>query len=168
MKRILITGISGVGKSTVTEALAARGVKAVDADSPAYSEWVAVSDEADQYGPPVEPGRDWAWRDDRIEALLATEDAPAVVISGTSPTMGRFISRFDHIVLLSAPVAVIAERLRTRTTNDYGKLPGEAARVLAQKESIEPLLRRIATHEIDTQAPLNEVVATILNLLASP
>lgn len=38
MKRILLTGISGVGKSTLTGELARLKFKAVDADRDAYSE----------------------------------------------------------------------------------------------------------------------------------
>ena len=59
MKRILLTGISGVAKSTVTEQLAQRGYKAVDADGDAFSEWVEVSDELEQAaGSPVESAVD--------------------------------------------------------------------------------------------------------------
>ena len=39
MIRVLITGISGTGKSTVTAALAAHGYRAIDADLPAFSHW---------------------------------------------------------------------------------------------------------------------------------
>lgn len=42
-----------------------------------------------------------------------------------------FHSRFDHIVLLSAPVEVLVHRLVTRTTNSFGTPPEELARVLA-------------------------------------
>ncbi len=38
VKRILLTGLSGTGKSTTIGELAARGYKAVDADSEAFSE----------------------------------------------------------------------------------------------------------------------------------
>ena len=164
MKRILLTGMSGTGKSTVIAALAAlaaRGYKAVDADSDAYSEWVATSTDDTET---VEPGRDWVWREDRIQALLAAEDADVLFLAGSAANMRRFLPQFDHIVLLSAPAAVIIERLRTRTNNPYGKHPGEAARVLRLIETIEPLLRRAADHEIDTSAPLAEVVARVLRL----
>ncbi|MGH2504690.1 MAG: AAA family ATPase, partial [Ktedonobacterales bacterium] len=66
MKRILVTGLSGVGKSSVIAELTARGYWAVDADSDDYSEWRAVSDDDDVAGSPVEAGRDWVWREDRI------------------------------------------------------------------------------------------------------
>ncbi len=37
MKCVLLTGMSGTGKSTVIEELAARGYKAVDADADGWS-----------------------------------------------------------------------------------------------------------------------------------
>jgi shikimate kinase len=70
----------------------------------------------------------------------------------------RFLSRFDAVVLLSAPAEVLIERLDTRTTNPFGKDPAELARVLADVREVEPLLRRVATHELDTTRPLAEVV----------
>ncbi len=66
---------------------------------------------------------------------------------------------------ISAPAQVIAERLRTRTNNPYGKHPDEVARVLQLKDSVEPLLRRVAGHEIDTHAPLDDVVQEVLRLV---
>lgn len=165
MKRVLLTGISGVGKSTVVETLAALGHKAIDADSSEWSEWVTVDSPSDQYGTPVEPERDWVWREDRIQTLLSTEDADLLFLSGCAANMVKFLAQFDHTILLSAPADVIVKRLATRTNNDYGKHPEEVARILSQKETIEPLLRSAAGQEIDTGAPLDEVVETVLRLV---
>jgi hypothetical protein len=59
---------------------------------------------------------------------------------------------------------VILERLRTRTNNPYGKQRHEVAGVLHNLQTVEPLLRRVAGHEIDTSAPLDDVVATVVQL----
>jgi shikimate kinase len=159
MKRVLITGMSGTGKSTVVAALAARGHKAVDADEPGFSELVSVPDgELTGLG----PGIDWVWREDRIQALLSTPDADLLFVSGCAPNQGRFYAQFDHVVLLTAPAAVIAKRLATRTTNPFGKDPDQLARTLLLQQEVEPLLRRGADFEVDTTAPLEEVVAAIL------
>ncbi len=163
MKRILLTGISGVAKSTVADELGRRGYKAVDADGDDYSHWVQVStDLAAAAGSPVEAERDWVWREDRIATLLATEDAEVVFVSGCAANMSTFLPQFDHIVLFTAPADVIAERLRTRTNNPYGKHPDEVARVLSLKDSVEPVLRGIAHHEIDTNTNLDDIVKDVL------
>lgn len=167
VKRVLLTGISGTGKSTVIAALAARGYKAVDADCDEFSEWVEVTGGLlAAPGSPVEADRDWVWREGRMQELLSTEDAEVLFLSGCAANMGTFLPQFDHVVLLSAPAEVIVERLRTRTSNRYGKRPGEVARVLDQMDTVEPLLRRAADIEIDTgSASLDDVVATLLRLV---
>jgi shikimate kinase len=164
VKRILVTGMSGTGKSTVIGELAARGYKAVDADSDEYSEWVEVVGDTSALGSPAWGTRDWMWRDDRVQALLSTEDAGVLFVSGCAANMRKFLPQFDHIVLLSAPADVLVERLTTRTNNAYGKDPDEVARTLELVETVEPLLRRAAGHEIDTSAPLADVVAALLRL----
>lgn len=167
MKCVLLTGMSGTGKSTLIGELAARGYKAVDLDTDEWSEWVDVAFVGDPTSPesPVEPGRDWVWREDRVHDLLSTEDADVLFVGGCAENMGTFRARFDHIVLLSAPATVIVERLATRTTNPYGKRAEEVARVLGLLHTIEPLLRRIAGHDVDTCAPLDQVVAQVLQLV---
>jgi shikimate kinase len=144
--------MSGTGKSSVIEALRARGFKAVDTDYGDWHEWVEVAGE-----------RDWVWREDRIRELLETEDAEVLFVSGTVSNQRRFYEQLDHIVLLSAPRDVIVERLARRTNNPYGKSPEELAEVLDYIETIEPLLRRGATLEIDTRGPVDEVVERVLS-----
>jgi adenylate kinase family enzyme len=165
MKRVLITGMSGTGKSTVIRALATRGYAVVDTDDDGWHEW------AETPGHPeagIPAGSDWIWREDRMRELLAREDGELLFVSGTASNQGRFYDRFDHVILLSAPKAVIIERLTTRTTNPYGKRPEELAETLDYLATVEPLLRRGATLEIDTRAPLDEVVAAILDHARSP
>lgn len=167
MKRVLLTGMSGTGKSTVISALAARGYKAVDLDCDAFSEWVELNGTAGTPGSPVEPDRDWVWRADRVQALLSTEDTDVLFLSGCAPNMGQFLPQFDHVILLSAPAAVIVERLGARTNNPYGKHPDQVARVLGLLETVEPVLRRAAGYEIDTSVCLDDVVAAVLQHVRS-
>lgn len=152
MKCILLTGMSGTGKSTVIKQLAARGYKTVDMDEPGWSEYA--------------PDGEWVWREDRVHDLFASlRDDDVLFLSGCAVNQVKFYPQFDKIVLLSAPAAVIVERLRTRTNNPYGKHPDELAATLENLETVEPLLRKGANHEIDTHAPLDEIVAAVLRLL---
>jgi dephospho-CoA kinase len=45
MTEVLVTGMSGTGKSSVLVELARRGYRVVDTDEPGWSEWVASPDE---------------------------------------------------------------------------------------------------------------------------
>jgi dephospho-CoA kinase len=162
--RVLLTGVSGTGKSTLVAELHARGHHAVDADEPTYSHEVAAPDgELTGLG----PGRDWVWDEVRVAELLAS-DVDLLFVSGCSPNQGMFYDRFDHVVLLTAPPEVVARRLATRTTNPFGKRSDEAARALELHRAIEPRLRAGADLQIDTNAPLDEVVATLLDHVTPP
>ena len=79
----------------------------------------------------------------------------------------RFHPQFDSIILLSAPVDTLIDRLATRTDNPFGKAPADLARVLDDVQAVEPLLRRVADHEVRTTVSLAEVVTTILRLVGA-
>ncbi|MDP9274623.1 MAG: AAA family ATPase [Chloroflexota bacterium] len=156
MQRVLLTGMSGTGKSSVLSELRERGFKTVDTDYGGWSEQVEVP----ASGEP--PSKEWLWREDLMRRLLATEDAEVLFVSGAARNQTKFYPQFDHVVLLTASVAVITERLAVRTNNPYGKDPAELAEVLFLKETVEPALRRGADLEIDTSIPLDEIVERIV------
>jgi uridine kinase len=150
MTRVLITGMSGTGKSTLLDELSARGYPTVDTD---YGDYYELVD-----GEPL-------WRTDRIEALLRTTPADSgqvLFVQGTTRNLGAFYPWFEHIVLLSAPADVLIERLTTRTTNTYGKDPAELAETLRYVETVEPLLRASATLEVVTTIPVWQVADAVL------
>lgn len=148
-----MTGMSGTGKSTALAELERRGFPVVDTDSPAWSEWIPPADGAEG---------EWLWREDRIAELLASEHERALYVQGCVSNQGKFYDRFDAIVLLSAPVEVILDRVDNRTTNDYGKGPGERDLILLHLASVEPLLQATCTHEIDASRPLADVVDALI------
>jgi dephospho-CoA kinase len=160
VKRVLLTGMSGTGKSSVLSELRARGYKTVDTDYGGWTEQVDVPPSSDRPGDL--PTKEWLWREDLMARHLSTEDAEILFVSGAARNQTKFYGQFDHVVLLTAPVPVIAERLVGRTNNPYGKDPAELAEVLGLKQMVEPALRRAADLEIDTSIPLDEVVEKIL------
>jgi dephospho-CoA kinase len=143
---VLVTGMSGTGKSAAVAELARRGHRAIDTDYGGYSEEVSSEQ---------------LWREDRIDALLDEHDGGILFVSGCVANQGRFYPRFDAVVLLHAPADVILQRVAARDTNDFGKNDADRERILRDLATVEPLLRRGATAEIDTRAPLAEVVDAI-------
>ncbi|WP_337034894.1 AAA family ATPase [Paenibacillus illinoisensis] len=155
MKRlILITGMSGTGKSTALAELARKGYRVVDTD---YGEW---SEHTDSTG--------WLWNEERITALLAEHNEGALFISGTVSNQGKFYPFFDAIVLLSAPLEVILERISSRENNPYGKTIAEREEIIHYVHTVEPLLRAGSTFEIDTRKSIEEVTDELERIAATP
>jgi len=144
MVRVLVTGMSGAGKTTVLDELGRRGHLTVDTD---YDGWVRL---------------DGGWDVPRMDQLLARH--PDVIVSGTVENQGQFYDRFEHVVLLSAPLPVLIDRVSRRTNNPYGGTPEQRAEIAQYVQTVEPLLRRGATLELDGQQPVFELADAIERL----
>ena len=145
MARVLLTGMSGTGKSTVLGELRRRGHLTVDTD---YDAWVLP---------------DGTWDAPRMAELLAAQ--PAVVVSGTVQNQGGLYDRFDHVVLLSAPVDVLLARVERRTDNPYGKSAVQRAEIEEYVRTVEPLLRAGATLELDARRPVRDLADAVEELV---
>src|SRR3954447_5429424 len=100
---VLLTGMSGTGKSALVHELRHRGYAAYDADEDGFSE-------------PRADGR-WGWRADQVAQLLEREPDGPGFFAGCSEEQASL--PFNLRVLLTAPRPVLVERLRTRTGNAY-------------------------------------------------
>ena len=147
MPRILLTGMSGAGKSTVLGELRRRGHLTVDTD---YGGWVLA---------------DGIWDEPRMTSLLRRH--PELIVSGTVENQGRFYGSFDYIVLLHAPLEVLLDRISKRTDNPYGKTAAQRADIARYTDEVVPLLRRSATVELDAQRPIGELADALEVLLRS-
>jgi hypothetical protein len=154
---VLVTGMSGTGKSTALVELARRGHRVLDTDYGGWTEDVPSSD----------GGSERLWVEDRIGVLLEEHDDGVLFISGCVSNQGKFYPRFDAIVLLSAPADVILGRVAARETNDYGRTDAQRDLILHHLATVEPLLRAGATAEIDTRAPLDEAVDALERIAGS-
>ncbi len=161
--KILVTGMSGTGKSSALAELGRRGYRVVDTDDPGwreYREYVEPSDELHR--------GEWLWVEERITGLLDADDGRSLFVQGFVRNQSKFYDRFDAVVLLSASAEVILDRVARRTTNDYGKSPLERGMILDDLAEVEPLLRESCTHELDANRPLDDVVADLIAISSRP
>ncbi len=137
MARVLVTGMSGAGKSTLLAEMAHRGHQTVETD---LDGWILP---------------DGTWDEPRMARLL--DDHPDVVVAGTVENQGRFYDRFEHVVLLAAPLDVLLERVADRTNNPYGKTDAQRAEIAHYSATVEPFLRRGATMTLDGRRPVESL-----------
>jgi thymidylate kinase len=154
MPKVLVTGMSGTGKSTALKLLGKRGHHVVDTDADRWSEWITLPDGT----------RDWIWCEDAVDELLAHHFQGSLFVAGCKSNQGKFYRRFDHIALLSAPADVLLSRIAARTNNPYGKIPRERDLILHYLKVVEPVLRASATIELDATQPIHQVVRQLEEL----
>lgn len=146
---VLVTGMSGTGKSAALAELGRRGHQVIDTDG---SDWIIEVETS--YGP--EP----MWDVSAICDLLDGHRTGWLFLAGCVANQGRFYDRVDAVVLLSAPVEVILGRVTDRT-NPFGSHPEERAKIAADLSEFEPTLRAGADHEIDARRSVPDVVAAL-------
>jgi dephospho-CoA kinase len=156
MSKVLVTGMSGTGKSTALRELHKLGHRTVDTDTDEWSRWASSPDGS----------ADWIWREDAISGLLTGHDEAegSLFVAGCKTNQGMFYPQFDHIVLLSAPADVLLARIASRANNPYGKQPGERDEILENLAVVEPRLRATATVEIDAAQAIDAVVRRLAAL----
>lgn len=147
MALVLITGLSGTGKSTLIAELRSRGRRAYDADDDGFTE-------------PRQAG-EWGWKVNEVRRLFDQHPrADTLFFAGCSEEQALFA--FDHRVLLTASRSVLAARLRTRTGNNYGKTAQELEAALGYIDTVEPLLRAAADTVIETTRSPSRIADEVL------
>jgi len=141
--------MSGTGKSSALALLARHGHDAVDTDEPG---WIIQSETPDRPEP--------LWDLDRVGALLDRHQTGWLFIAGCVANQRELYHRFDAVVLLSAPIDVLLERVSDRA-NRFGSTSEDRVKIASDLAVYEPLLRAGSDHEIVTTAPIAEVVSAL-------
>jgi thymidylate kinase len=168
---IWITGISGVGKSSVRAELRERGYEAYGTDEEGLARWVNTSTGA------VTSGADAALRDREFLAHNEWRVDPELVHQLADRAMNRpaFLcgavnnevevwDLFAGTILLSVDEATVRDRLAGRVTNDFGKSAHELELVLGWHKTFDEEHRRDGSVIVDATRPVCEVVDEILQI----
>jgi dephospho-CoA kinase len=101
MPIFLITGMSGVGKTSVIKALRTRGFDCIDMDEPGWSYSDADGNQR--------------WNTERLRAAISQVANRPLFASGCSEDQAAFYAQVDAVILLSARWEIVVQRILERT-----------------------------------------------------
>jgi len=127
MSAVMITGISGAGKTTIPAVLARRGLVSIDADGdPLLSRFV------DRAGAVVElpaapdfawiAEHSWAWDPARLDELIRAAAPATLYVCGGAANELELADRFTHVILLEIDEPTMLTRLDAPSRcNEWGR-----------------------------------------------
>jgi adenylate kinase family enzyme len=169
MSAVLITGMSGAGKSTIAEVLARRGLTSIDAD-----EDPLLARSVDSAGGVVEDlsvpdfawlaRHSWAWDPARLDELIRTAGPATLYVCGGADNELELADRFTQVFLLEMDEPTMLARLEAPSRdNDWGRV-GDTREYLRRKlPEVQDRLRAFGAIPIDARQPLDQVVGEILS-----
>src|SRR6266481_7275258 len=156
--KILLTGIAGTGKSTITKALSERGITAIDLhDLPNPFLWQdKITKEKIEYT----PGRPKEWFNnvdrlcniDKLKEILLQYSNVLMAGTTSGSNQKEFLSLFDKVILLQADSEILVRRMQTRTNKSgYGKSKGEQEDNIEWQKEYDLLLLSLGAIPVDTK-----------------
>jgi len=166
--KILVTGVSGSGKTTIAAELHNRGYNAQNMDYlPGLCSWVnlatglsepdfQITSAADWEGK-----YDWQWNRQKLAEFLAEDGT--TFYCGSAGNQDQFFNLFDKVFLLKMNPELIRERiLNNEREHDYGKMPGEVEAIIGYHQDFQEKAMAARAITIDAGQPLAKIVDFIL------
>jgi len=170
MKKFYITGISGVGKSSVSELLNERGIFSIDIDAvKGLCHWrnKKTFEKAHWYsgiGEEWLEAHDWICDTEKLIQLL-DQDKDIIVVVGNSSNQQGYLDLFDKVFILRCSPETFTDRINNRTNNDYGKHEIEQKRILSWYKNFEDRLIKQGAIPINTEESLDIIVDRIVGYI---
>jgi shikimate kinase len=163
-----ITGLSGTGKSTVNVELNARGYESYDGDEDHLAQWynsdtgALVEVDIEECTPEFLLSHSRDISREIVEGLLPKAHDKPVFLCGAHENEGELQDLFTGVFGLVLDDETLKQRLATRTTNQWGKLPHELEYSLAFRQKWYDNCRRFGYIIIDAAQQTKDIVDYIL------
>jgi dephospho-CoA kinase len=170
MKRILITGFAGSGKSSVCEALEQRGYLAVDLEeveglfSMIDTRTGTVFEDYDNSDLEKVKLSSWFCDPGVLRAFMNQQVDDLQFYGGSSANLSELTPYFDMVVLLVIKEETSRERLSIRKPEEFGSTAQVQSWAFTHKQRYENELIQNGAIAIDAEQPLDDLVGMILDL----
>jgi len=167
MKVFYITGISGVGKSSVLEKLSDKDVFTIDADFvDGLTRWINKdTGEMSEWNPGMT--NDWYRKHkyicdkEKLINLINSNSKDFVAVAGLFNNRNELWDLFDKVFLLQCKEETFLKRIKERTSHDFGKNILEQENILSWYQNFEREVLEEGAISINADRPLMEVVDEI-------
>jgi len=167
-KSILITGITGSGKSAVCDELKKRGYKAYDIEimeglfNLVDNKTGKIVNGYDNKNLEWVKRHDWVCNRKKLQDLVRKNAKGTAFYCGTAGNLDELLFLFGKIFLLKVSPKILHERLSTRKSNDYGRTSEVQDWIIEWKDWWENHMIENGAIVIDANRDLQEVTTDIL------
>ncbi len=168
MNKYYITGVPGIGKTTVMQVLKQRGFAAFDVDYiPGLCGWVnrVTKDPVEfLHGASEEWHKAHAWECNvsKLQETIENSMADRLFVFGITDNQKEYLGFFDTVFLLHADVETFMQRMAGRDEEHFGHHEDDRKTVLTWYKEFEGSLRKYGAIPIDASKPIEEIAGQIL------
>ncbi len=167
---IYITGISGVGKSTVRKELVKLGYEAHDTDKDGLSDWRNRTTKEPAERPAKLEDRNHAWYAEndwilsveRTEELATREKDKLIFLCGSVGNDQEVWHLFDKVVCLVTDNDTLKARIAERSDSSFGKSPDELEGILEWNLTHESRNRERGAMIVNASQSVDKVVEDVI------
>nr|WP_275426554.1 AAA family ATPase [Vagococcus silagei] len=152
MVKVLLTGMSGVGKSTVLKQISKSYSNSIDLD---YDGWIHMDNLSN----------DRKMDTSRIISYIQEYNDKDIFFSGTTINQKEIYPYLDFIITLTAPIEIMRERILSRENNSFGKSNHDWEKIKNDKRDFEQLIIKSSDFVISTEQTVNNIVVEIYSLV---
>lgn len=167
--KVMITGVAGTGKSTISEELNKRGIYSIDfSDVPGLCFWQDVNTgEKVDYVPINDPGwfntKDRFCDKDKLKEIVS-EKEDIVVTGVASGNQADLFELFDKVLLLQCNSETFVERMINRD-KVYGKTKTERDDIVEWQKTFDPEMIQAGAIPVSTEGAIEETIEKVISLI---
>ena len=162
-----VTGISGVGKSTLVREFTKQKLVAIDVDT--FSHWEhSESGERNSWKPGASreflDTHRWVCDHEALQKFFKEHNDQDIYVFGVIDNEKDIFPLFDKMILLECSTEVAFKRIDAREDNDFGKGDTEKEWIKDWKDDFEKDMLALGAIPVSAEDPVEAVMGNILTV----